>query len=347
MDDELMDYESEAEDRYDDYDEDYEDGYDEDGYDEDYEDEYYDDDEDEFDTGFEGNEDGYDDDYDGYDDDYDGYDDDYDGYEEEEIEYVPAMDDDGYDSYKTTSIGKIDPNDRTLTVVIKNASGADAEAIVFGGNQEAAQPAGVTVTVEESSHKEVQEESKANPFKIAGMKMSASNALQFDNVLKVTRRTAAGSNTVRVYQPRNATSPQNFTQQLIDDDNFEMDVTGQDSLRFLIKDGVTVVFTFTIKARANMGNLLRGNNVAELSTTPRTTGLPQLDLVRRRQPTAFGRRPKRRVRKVVRRRRPTRSVVRRKPTRRRSTRRRPTRSSYRRRSSMRRRPRMIRRRRRR
>lgn len=324
MDDELMDYESEAEDRYDDYDDYDEDGYDEDyeddGYDDD-EDEYYEDDEDDFDTGFEGNE--------------DGYDDDYDGYEEEEIEYVPAMDDE-YDSYKTTSIGKIDPNDRTLTVVVKNTSGADAEAIVFGGNQEAAQPAGVTVTVEESSHKEVQEESKANPFKIGGMKMSASNALQFDNVLKVTRRTATGSNTIRVYQPRNATSPQNFTQQLIDDDNFEMDVTGQDSLRLLVKDGVTVVFTFTIKARANMGNLLRGNNVAELSTTPRTTGLPQLDLVRRKQPRAFGVRPKRRVRKVVRRRR---------PTRRRVVRRRPTRSKVRR-SSVRRRPRIRRRRRR-
>lgn len=304
MDDELMDYENEAEDRYDDYDEDYEDGYDED-----YEDEYYDDDEDEFDSGFEGNEDGYDDDYDGYD-------------EEEEIEYLPMEDgyddyDDDYDSYKTTSIGKIDPNDRTLTVVVKNTSGADAEAIVFGGNQEAAQPAGVTVTVEESSHKEVQEESKANPFKIAGMKMSASNALQFDNVLKVTRRTAAGSNTVRVYQPRNATSPQNFTQQLIDDDNFEMDVTGQDSLRLIVKDGVTVVFTFTIKARANMGNLLKGANVAELSRTPRTTGLPQLDLVRRKQPSALGirrRRPTRRVRKIVRR-RPRRTISRRRPVR--------------------------------
>lgn len=283
-DDELMDYEEDAEDRYDDYD---------------YEDEYYDD-EDDFDTGLEGREDSY-------------YDDDY---VEEEVEYVPAMGEyeDQFDSYKTTSIGRIDPNDRTLTVVVKNTSGADAEAIIFGGNEEAAQPAGVTVTVEESSHKEVREESKANPFKIAGMKMSVSDPLQFDNVMKVTKRTAAGSNTVRVYQPRNATSPQNFTQQLIDDHNFEMDVTGQDSLRFLIKDGVTVVFTFTVKARANMGNLLKGNNVAELSSTPRTTGLPQLDLLRTKKPTAFGLKPKKKVKKIVRR-RPVRKQVRRRPRR--------------------------------
>ncbi|EDP94730.1 hypothetical protein U8527_07195 [Kordia algicida OT-1] len=256
--DELMRYEESAEDQYDDYDN-----------------EIYD--EDDFDTGFEGMED----EYVGYDDEYD---EEFDLYDDEE----------DYDDYTSSSLGKIDPNDRTLTVVVKNASGASAEAVIFGGNAEKAQPAGVTVDIEESSHKEVREESKSNPFKIAGMKYSVSNALQFDNVLRIDRRTASGSKTTRVYQPRNATSPQNFTQTLIDDDNFEMDVTGQDSLNVVVEDGVTAVFTFTIKARANLGNLLKGSNVAELSRAPRTTGLPQLDLIRRRRPTAYGMRPRRR-----------------------------------------------------
>ncbi|MCB0375257.1 MAG: hypothetical protein KDD04_05000, partial [Sinomicrobium sp.] len=108
-----------------------------------------------------------------------------------------------------------------------------------------------------------------------------------------------------VYQPRNATSPQNFDPLLIDDHSFEMNVTGQDSLRFTIGAGVTVVFTFTIKARANMGNLLKGSNVAELSRAPRTTGLPQIDLLRAKKPTAFGLKPKPKskpkVRKIIRR----------------------------------------------
>ena len=259
-DDELMRYEEAAEDQFDDYDNDY--------------------DEDDFDTGFEGMED-----------DYDGYDEEY-----EEEDYDLYDDEPDYDDYMRSSIGKIDPNDRTLTVVVKNTSGAAAEAVIFGGNAEKAQPAGVTVEIEESSHKEVREESKSNPFKIAGMKYSVSNALQFDNVLRIDRRTASGSKTTRVYQPRNATSPQNFNQTLIDDDNFEMDVTGQDSLNVVVQDGVTSVFTFTIKARANLGNLLKGTNVAELSRAPRTTGLPQLDLVRRRRPTAFGVKPRRRRR---------------------------------------------------
>lgn len=287
--DELMRYEEAAEDQYDDYDND----------------ELYDDDEDDFDSGFEGLEDGYDDEYEDEYDDYDDY--------ADEGEY----DDDGYDDYTRSSIGKIDPNDRTLTVVVTNKSGSAAEAVIFGGNAELPQPNGVTVDIEESSHKEVREESKSNPFKIAGMKYSVSNALQFDNVLRIDRRTASGSKTTRVYQPRNATSPQNFTQQLIDDDNFEMDVTGQDSLRVIVEDGVTAVFTFTIKARANLGNLLKGSNVAELSRAPRTTGLPQLDLIRRRRPTALGMRPRRRVRRprrrVVKRRRLVRKPVARRP----------------------------------
>ena len=294
--DELTEYEMDAEDRYDDYEEDYEDG-------------YY---EDDFDPGFEGNEDTYDDE-------------DF----EEEIEYLPAMgaydEDSYYDSYTSSSIGRIDPNDRTLTVTVVSAAVGVEEAIVFGGNENAAQAAGVTVSVAESSHAEVREESKSNPFKIVGMKMRVSDSAQFDNVLRLTKRTATGQSNSSVYQPRNATSPQNFDPQLIDDHSFEMDVTGQDSLRFNIAAGATVVFTFTIKARANMGNLLKGNNVAELARAPRTTGLPQIDLLTTKQPTAFGLKtkpaPKRKVKKIVRR----------KPVKSRGKRRRPRRGFLRRR----------------
>lgn len=262
--DELMRYEEDAEERYDGY-----------------ADEIYD--EDDFDTGFDGL------------DDEDSFVDD-EAYEE--VEYIPAYEeedgfDDAYDSYAAKTIGKIDPNDRTLTVVVKNQSGADAPAIIFGGFASEPQVAGVTVEIEESSHKEVREESKSNPFSIEGMRMSVSDPLQFDNVLKITNRTATGSNREQVFQPRNSTSPQNFSSNLILSQDFAMNVSGRDSIKFMVKDGVTVVFTFTIKARANLGNLLKGRNVAELSRTPQSTGLPQLDMLRKKKPKV--------VKKVVRR----------------------------------------------
>ena len=259
--DDLMAYQDDAEDQYDDY------------FEEDYEDHF---------GGFEGNEDAY-----AYPEDFD--DPIYDHYGGEMPQgFDGYYEDQGYDSYSKTSIGGIDSNDRTLTIVVSNSSGAAAEAIIFGGNEGAAQPAGVTVIVQESSHQEVREESKSNPFKIVGMKYSVSDPLQFDNILNITHRTATGKVNNTVYQPRNATSPQNFTQNLIDDAAFEMDVTGQHSLRFTINNGVTAVFTLTVRARANMGNLLKGNNVAELSRSPRTTGLPQLDLKFGRVNSAFG-----------------------------------------------------------
>ena len=271
--DDLMRYEEEAEERYDDF------------YGAEFEQDY--------ETGLEGYEEEEEEEYDGYDDEYD------DPYPYEEDGYIDPVGD--YDEFTKQSIGRINPNDRTLTIAVVNTSTEPATAILFGANAEEAQPNGVSVNVEESSHKEVREESKAHPFKIAGMKYSVSAPIQFDNVLRIQRRTASGTKTDRVYQPRNATSPQNFNPTLIDDDNFEMDVTGQDALRFTINANSTAVFTFTVKARANLGNLLRGHNVAELSHVPRTTGLPQLDLIRRKRPTALGlparRRPKRRRRR--------------------------------------------------
>lgn len=264
---EIRRYEKEAEDRYDDYDDD-----------------HYDDDN--FDTGLEG-QDSFDE---------DSY---------EEVEYIgeDSYDEDAYENYAANSIGKINPNDRTLTITITNASGADAQAIIFGANEEAPQPAGVTVVVQESSHKEVREESKGNPFKIQGMKMSVSDPLQFDNVWDIVRRSSSGARNSHPYQPRNATSPQNTNPNLIDDSAFEMDVTGQDSIRFIQKDGVKTTLTFTIKARVDMGNVLAGQNVAEISTAPRPTGLPQIDLAKQKPNPVFGVRPKTRkmVRKVVRR----------------------------------------------
>ena len=241
---ELMNYQADAEEHFDDFVDEVDDG------------DYY---QDTYDTGLEGLEDDY-------------YEEDGDWEEEGH-----------YDNYSRTSIGRIDPNDRTLTVVVENTGDEAAEAIIFGGNENAAQPTGVTVNVQESSHGEVREESKSNPFKIRGMKMSVSDSLQFDRVLNITRKTATGTRTTQVYQPRNATSPQNFNARLIDDGSFEVDITGQDSIRTTVLGSVTLVFTFTIKARANMGNLLKGANVAELSNAPRTTGLPQLDMIQQRR----------------------------------------------------------------
>ncbi|MEM9023075.1 MAG: hypothetical protein AAGB22_05005, partial [Bacteroidota bacterium] len=177
------------------------------------------------------------------------------------------------------------------TGICTNTSQQPHTAVVFGGNAQIPQHPDITVDVEESSHRTVQEESKSSVFKIVGMKMSVSDELQFDHILRVIRSTATGSNTSRVYQPRNATSPQNLNPKLIDDNAATFEITGQDRIEFTQRPGTTV-FTFTVKARANMANLLKGRNVAEMSTVPRTTGLPQMDIAQQPQPKVFGVRPR-------------------------------------------------------
>lgn len=275
--DDILAYEDDAEDRYDHYHGDYPE--DQDG-------------EDRFDTGFDGNEDAY-------------YEEEFDGEYDEEYEYIDFGSD--YDNYSANSIGQIDPNDRTLTIVVKNTGAADQDVILFGGNQELPQHADIQVSVEESSHKEVQEESKSNPFTITGLKLSVSDQLQLDQVLHISHRSSTGSHTSRVYQPRNAASPQNLNPTMVDDSSFSCLISGSDSIKFTQKAGATSVFTLTISARANMRNVLKGRNVAEMATAPRTTGLPQLDLMRQPQPKPFGLKPQAKVVRKVSRRVPART----------------------------------------
>ena len=197
-------------------------------------------------------------------------------YEDDEYEMVEEYEEDEFDSYSRDSIGRLDPNDTTYTFVITNTLEEEKDVVLFGANENLTPPEGVTIEVAESSHNEVREESKANPFTIVGMKMSVSNSQQFDNVLFLYEKTSTGRTTTNVRQPRTWQSPQNNDQKSIHAINFTMHVTGKTSLRFKAKKGSTV-FTFSIQSRTNLGNVLIGKNVAEINTAPQVTGLPQMD----------------------------------------------------------------------
>lgn len=220
-------------------------------------------------------------------------------YEDDEFEVVEEVEDDEYDSYSSDQIGRLDPNDTTYTFVVVNSAAEEKEVVLFGANENLQPPDGVVIDVAESSHNEVREESKSNPFTIVGMKMSVTNLQQFDNVLFLFEKTSSGRVTTHVKQPRNYQSPQNLDKYLIHATDFTMHVTGKSSLRFKAKPGTTV-FTFSIQSRTNLGNVLQGKNVAEINTAPQATGLPQLDLNRLKTATKLSElaRPIRKVRKL-------------------------------------------------
>ena len=270
------------------------------------------DDEDMPDDFYEEGEDGFYDEEDDFYDDEDSFETGLDGLEEdefyddedefiEEIEYMDDEDDfDDYadesefDEYKSSSIGKIDSNDRTLTFVVQNTTQNPLRATLFAANQGASlvQPDGLTVNVSESSHSIVRNEIFSGAFVIKGVKMSVTQQSQFDQVINITDRNATGTNSSRVWQPRTSTSPQNLNSLLIDASTQEFEVRVSTDLNFIVLPETSVVFTFNVLARVNMGNLLKGKNVAEISRTPRITGLPQLDLLQRKK-----RRPRKRIRR--------------------------------------------------
>ena len=239
--------------------------------------------------------------------------DDYDQEEEYEIlevedDYYPMDYEEEYDNYAGNGSGVLDPNDTTYTFVVNNTTTEDHEVVLFGANEAIQPPSGVTIDVAESSHNEVREESKANPFTIMGMKMSVSDTAQFDNVLTLVEKTSGGRLTTYVKQPRNYQSPQNQDKNLIHAVDFTIKVTGKSSVRFIAKPGKTS-FTFSIQFRTNIGNVLSGKNVGEINNTPQPTGLPQLDLKRSEQSVTASSRGQKMVRKVASK-RPVRSIVR-------------------------------------
>jgi hypothetical protein len=239
--------------------------------------------------------------------------DDYDQEEEYEIievedDYYPMEYEEEYDNYAGNGSGVLDPNDTTYTFVINNTTTDDHEVVLFGANEAIPAPSGVTIDVAESSHNEVREESKANPFTIMGMKMSVSNTAQFDNILTLVEKTSGGRLTTYVKQPRNYQSPQNQDKNLIHAVDFTIKVTGKSSIRFIAKPGKTS-FTFSVQFRTNIGNVLSGKNVGEINHTPQPTGLPQLDLKRSEQNVSAQGRAQKVVRQVASK-RPVRSIVR-------------------------------------
>jgi hypothetical protein len=240
------------------------------------------------------------------------HEDDYDQEEEYEIievedDFYPMEYEEDYDHYQGNGSGILDPNDTTYTFVINNTSNEDHEVVLFGANEAIPAPTGVTIQVAESSHNEVREESKANPFTIMGMKMSVSNTAQFDNVLTLVEKTSGGRLTTYVKQPRNYQSPQNQDKNLIHAVDFTINVTGKSSIRFIAKPGKTS-FTFSIQFRTNIGNVLNGKNVGEVNNQPQPTGLPQLDIKRSQQHMAGSGRGK--IVRQVNSTRPKRSIVR-------------------------------------
>ena len=157
----------------------------------------------------------------------------------------------------------LDPNDRTLTVSVVNATAsAVSDVVIFGAVKDLTDAnlnANITITVSESSHLKVKTELLQNPFRILGVKYSVTTTAQFSNTLTLTEETSTGGLISRIWQPLNYRSAQNNLLIPINAPAFELLVTANTYIKFDIQGRETVNFTFGIininKSRKLIENL--------------------------------------------------------------------------------------------
>ena len=178
----------------------------------------------------------------------------------------------------------LDPNDRTWTITVVNTNTvATSDVRIFGAAYDltdASLPAGVTVTVAESSHLRLKTELLMTPVRILGLKYTVTNAAQFSYGLSLIDETSNGAQNKRVWQPLNYRSAQNQLTTQIDAPTFEMLLSATSYIQFTLGASETVTFTFTIVEKGMQKNILRGAPGVAASTQMAPTGLPQIDLKR-------------------------------------------------------------------
>ena len=178
----------------------------------------------------------------------------------------------------------LDPNDRTLTVEVVNASAsAIADVMIFGAVEDltdANKNGSITISVSESSHLKVKTELLQNPFRILGLKYTVTTTAQFSNSLTLTEETSTGGLISRKFQPLNYRSAQNNVSTQIDAPSFELLVTANTYIKLTLAASETVTFTFTLVEKGVAKNILRGGATRSVSRTQAPTGLPQIDMRR-------------------------------------------------------------------
>lgn len=175
----------------------------------------------------------------------------------------------------------LDPNNRTLTIKVVNASVSQiANVMLFGSVKDltdSTKNSNITITVAESSHLQVKTELLQNVFRIVGLKYVVTTVAQFSNTLFFYEEDSTGGLIKRPWQPLNHRSAQNTITTQIDALDFEFLCTANTYLLFNLAGSETVTFTFTIVEKAIAKNLLRGGPQRAVARQMAPTGLPQMD----------------------------------------------------------------------
>lgn len=199
--------------------------------------------------------------FDGFDEDYDeDFDEDFDGYDEE------LYDEDYDEEYNGLPAGKLGVSDRTLSLVVENTNAAPTAVSLLGAFKNLSVtnfgiPAGVNVTVPDSSYAQLLNEITSAPMHIKGIKMIVTNAIQFSYTLTFVKREATGSEERDPLRPAQYLSALQNQGTIVEMPGIKFPLDGKLELQSTFHNGVTTQIIFAITSKVDLARVAQGKSV--------------------------------------------------------------------------------------
>jgi len=171
---------------------------------------------------------------------------------------------------------------RTLTVVITNATNVASSYILFGYNQygtEGTQGTGVTVTINESSYNQVLRETGSIPYEFVQAKFNTTSSTNLSYVVSYTVKDATGQILTRTFTPLTYQEPENNNTSLVRIPDFNgVVLDGQTVFTASIAASSTITYILTLKAKSNLANSLAGSSIVTAAGAPAPNGTAPIQL---------------------------------------------------------------------
>lgn len=182
-----------------------------------------------------------------------------------------------FSNYDSGMAGQISQLNRTLTVVITNATNAVSSYILFGFNQyghEPTQGTGVTVTINETSYAQVARETANIPYEFVQAKFKSASSTNLSYVVSYTITDATGQSLVRTFTPLTYQEPENNNTELVRIPDFNgVILDGQTKFTASIAASSTITYILTLRAKANLANAVNNAPVVESAGLPAPNGM--------------------------------------------------------------------------
>jgi hypothetical protein len=183
--------------------------------------------------------------------------------------------------------GSMDQNtlsqlNRTLTVVITNATTIASTYVLFGYNQYGTTSANgveVTTTINESSYNQVLRETATTPYEFVQAKFNSANATNLSNVVTVATKEATGKLINVTFTPLTYQEPENNNTALVRIPDFNgLILDGTATISGAIAASSTITYILTLKAKSNLSNSLDGSNIVVSAGAPAPNGMAPIQL---------------------------------------------------------------------